>query len=61
MNKDKPFENAYDIAKKQEFGLITSFHFKGTVMQTEEALISITYVFQKYPEDFPFQLFLSLQ
>ena len=34
--------------------------FKGTVMQIEKALINDRYVFQKYPENFSFQLILIL-
>ena len=33
--------------------------FKGTVMQIEKAFIA--YVFQKYPENFVFQLSIILQ
>ena len=36
--------------------------FKGTVIQIEKALIKmIAYVFQKYSENFAFQLFIILQ
>ena len=34
--------------------------FKGTVMQIEKVLINDRYVFQKYPENFAFQLFKIL-
>ena len=37
------------------------FHFEGTVIQIEKALINDTLVFQKYPENFAFQLFIILQ
>ena len=30
-------------------------------MQIEKALIKIAYVFQKYPENFAFHLFITLQ
>ena len=30
-------------------------------MQIEKALINISYVFQKYPENFAFQLFIIFQ
>ena len=31
MNKGKPSENPFNIAKKQEFELITSRHFKNLI------------------------------
>ena len=31
LNKDKPFENPFNIAKNQEFELITSRHFKNLI------------------------------
>ena len=35
--------------------------FKGTVMQIEKALINDGLRFQKYPENFTFQLFIIFQ
>ena len=35
--------------------------FKITVLQTEKALINFASVYQKYPENFAFQLFIILQ
>ena len=35
--------------------------FKGTVMQIEKGMINDRYVFQGYPENFAFQLFIILQ
>ena len=37
-------------------------YFKGIVMQIEKTLAKmITYLFEKYPENFTFQLFIILQ
>ena len=35
-------------------------NLKSTVMDIEKLLIMIAYVFQKYPEIFAFQLFITL-
>ena len=34
LNKDKPSENSVNIAKSQEFELITSRHFKNLISPT---------------------------
>ena len=41
--------------------IMLTYNFKVIVIQIEKALINDPYVFQKYPENFAFQLFIIFQ
>ena len=49
MNKDKPCENLFNIARNQEFELFTSFHFKNLITVESNSIkkfkaIALTYI-----------------
>ena len=59
QNHDITFNNL--LLRIPNHGLKDLYMLKGTVVQIEKALINDYYVFQKYPENFTFQLFIVLK
>ena len=60
-NSWRNFEEKIVYKKYWELFIENSTYFKGTVKQIEKTLKNDRYVFQKYPENLAFQLFIILQ